>query len=75
MTLHYFQIDKLEPEQEKRLRAVFKEPPPQEGGVSRRGCGVSGTEDGGRFTPAVVEQEASEHENVDDFIAGLMARV
>ncbi|CAN0348232.1 unnamed protein product, partial [Laminaria digitata] len=25
MTLHYFQVDKLEPKQDKRLRKVFKE--------------------------------------------------
>lgn len=70
MTLHYFQVTKLDPEQDSRLREIFKEYPttPKTRGGSRNG-------DGGRFTPAMVEQEASEHENVDDFISALEARV
>lgn len=82
MTRHYFQVDKLEPEQDKRLREIFKEYPALpngRGGGSRNGGsgggGGSGSGDGGRFTPAMVEQEASEHESVDDFIAALEARV
>lgn len=71
MTLHYFQATELQPEQDRRLREIFKEyptPPKPRGGPSRTG-------DKGRFTPAMVEQEASEHENVDDFIKALEARV
>lgn len=81
MTCHYFQVGKLEPAQEQRLRAVFKEYPAQQGGEGGT-RGVSGggrrgivKRDGLRFTPAVVEQVASEHETVDDFIAALEARI
>lgn len=70
MTMHYFQVTKLDPDQERRLREIFREYPttPKTRRSSRNG-------DGGRFTPAMVEQEASEHENVDDFITALEARV
>eukprot|EP00903_Cladosiphon_okamuranus_P014647 g13582.t1 len=70
MTMHYFQVKELDQEQDRRLREIFKEYPttPKTQGGSRTG-------DGGRFTPAMVEQEASEHENVDDFISALEARV
>eukprot|EP00752_Nemacystus_decipiens_P011862 g10522.t1 len=70
MTLHYFQVNKLDSEQDRRLREIFKEYPATP--KARRG---SRNGDGGRFTPAMVEQEASEHENVDDFIKALEARV
>ena len=65
MTLHYFQVDQLEPAQDKRLRKVFqKEEAPLERGPI---CD--------RFTPATVEQMASEHETVDGFISALEAQV
>lgn len=70
MTLHYFQVTKLDPAQDRRLREIFKEYPTP---LKTRGGSRNG--DGGRFTPAMVEQEASEHENVDDFIKALEARV
>lgn len=65
MTLHYFQVDQLEPAQDKRLRNVFREQQasPERGRVCER------------FTPATVEQMASEHETVDGFISALEARV
>lgn len=72
MTLHYFQVTKLDPEQDSRLREIFKEYPTT---PKTRGGGGHRNGDGGRFTPAMVEQEASEHENVDDFIKALEARV
>ncbi|CAN0188246.1 unnamed protein product [Ectocarpus sp. 12 AP-2014] len=80
MTLHYFQVAKLEPEQDRRLREIFKDypEPAKTRGSSRCGGGsgrVAGGGDGGRFTPAMVEQEASEHESIDGFIAALEARV
>ncbi|CAM9180173.1 unnamed protein product [Ectocarpus sp. 4 AP-2014] len=80
MTLHYFQVDKLEPEQDRRLREIFKDypEPAKTRGSSRCGGGsgrVAGGGDGGRFTPAMVEQEASEHESIDGFIAALEVRV
>ena len=83
MTRHYFQVDKLGPAQDKRLRKVFKEPsaPPERGGSARglgssRGgsCRDSGKGVCDRFTPATVEQMASEHDTVDDFISALEAR-
>lgn len=87
MTRHYFQVDKLPPNQEKRLEAVFQELPGAslnvEGGRDARGrksnngvldCGRA-VGDLGRFTPAVVEQVASEHESVNDFISALEARI
>lgn len=79
MTLHYFQVDKLEPEQDRRLREIFKENPKTaktRGGSGSRRDGGSGAHnrDRGHFTPAMVEQEASEHETVDGFIAALEAR-
>ena len=70
MTLHYFQVAKLDPEQDRRLREIFKEYP-----ATPKARGGARTGDGGRFTPAMVEQEASEHESVDDFIQALEARV
>lgn len=81
MTLHYFQVSELEPSQDKRLRKVFMEEqvPERRGsarGVSRSsGCRDSGKGVCDRFTPATVEQMASEHETVDDFISALEARV
>ena len=82
MTLHYFQVDKLDPQQDKRLRKVFMGNSAPERGGSARGVEVSrgGYRDAGkgvcdRFTPATVEQMASEHETVDDFISALEARV
>lgn len=79
MTLHYFQVDKLEPAQDKRLRKVFKEhsAPPERGAGASRGGGCRDTDKRvcDRFTPATVEQMASEHETVDDFISALEARV
>lgn len=87
MTRHYFQADKLQPHQENRLKAVFQEvpglSPTGERGRDARGrksktsvleCGRA-VGDFGRFTPAVVEQVASEHESVDDFISALEARI
>lgn len=85
MTRHYFQIDKLEPRQEERLKTVFEELPASSskqdvtgsrGGKSFRGTSARGHANGhlGRFTPAVVEQVASEHETIDDFISALEAR-
>ena len=64
MTLHYFQIDQLEPAQDKRLRHVF-----QEQQASEKGSICD------RFTPATVEQMASEHETVDGFISALEDRI
>ena len=63
MTLHYFQIDQLEPEQDKRLRNVFQgqQASPEKEPICNR------------FTPATVEQMASEHETVDGFISALEA--
>ncbi|CAN0470740.1 unnamed protein product [Scytosiphon promiscuus] len=75
MTLHYFQIDSLEPAQNTRLRHVFNEHPAPEGTRSARGLRPTGKEVCDRFTPATVEQMASEHETVDDFISALEARV
>ncbi|CAN0119203.1 unnamed protein product [Scytosiphon promiscuus] len=78
MTRHYFQVDKLEPQQDERLREIFKEYPAlpkTRGGGSRSSSGGGDGGDGGRFTPAMVEQEASEHESIDDFITALEARV
>lgn len=80
MTLHYFQVNKLDPAQDKRLRAVFREHPGQqgEGGMtqasSNRVRGGIRARDGVQFTPAMVEQLASEYEFVDEFIAALEAR-
>lgn len=90
MTKHYFQIDELEPRQKKRLQAVFQDIPrpasSSSGGevrdargrtISNSGtldCGKA-TGDFGRFTPAVVEQVASEYETVDDFISALESRI
>lgn len=80
MTLHYFQVKELELAQDKRLRAVFKELPGGGGegrggrgakGSSRSECGGGGRGDRGQFTPAMVEQVASEHETVDEFISAL----
>ncbi len=73
MTLHYFQIDKLEPEQDRRLREIFKEYPKTQKRGSRGISGGAG--DGGKFTPAMVEQEACEHDCVDEFLSALEARV
>eukprot|EP00904_Undaria_pinnatifida_P012172 jgi/Undpi1/8085/HiC_scaffold_24.g10557.m1 len=64
MTLHYFQIDQLEPAQDKRLQHVF-----QEQQASEKGSICD------RFTPATVEQMASEHETVDGFISALEDRI
>lgn len=88
MTLHYFQLDRLDPEQDKRLRKVFQErsSAPEKGGGGRSAGGGGGVSRGGscrdtgtgvcdRFTPATVEQLASEHETVDGFISALEARV
>lgn len=87
MTRHYFQIDKLEPKQEARLKKVFLEPSAgvatevvvgscgSSGGSRTIGKGGRAVGDLGCFTPAVVEQVASEHETVDEFIAALEARV
>lgn len=90
MTKHYFQIADLEPRQEKRLQAVFQDVPRPVSSSSRGGvrdargrtisnggtldCGKA-TGDLGRFTPAVVEQVASEYETVDDFISALESRI
>lgn len=80
MTRHYFQVDKLDAEQEARLKVVFQEYPASSVGVGRGSPRGSRRSDGrdigdrGRFTPAVVEQVASEHESVDDFITALEAR-
>lgn len=65
MTLHYFQLEKLEPEQDTRLRAIFGEATVQ----PRRAWGRRP-----QFTPAMVEQMASEHESIDNFISALEAR-
>lgn len=80
MTLHYFQVPQLDPAHEKRLRKVFKEDqaPEKVGstrGVSRDWYGDTGKGVCGRFTPATVEQMASEHDTVEDFIYALEARV
>ena len=78
MTLRYFQIDNLEPAQDERLRAIFSESksPPEQGRrpASRR---TAGNDEGrmGRFTPAVVEQLANEHDTVDEYITALEARL
>lgn len=79
MTLHYFQVDKLEPAQDKRLRKVFGESSGPEGGGSAQGDSHGGGRDTGkgfydRFTPATVEQMASEHETVDEFLSALEAQ-
>lgn len=66
MTLHYFQLDVLEPEQDKRLRGIFGE------GTAQQREGRGGRPP--QFTPAVVEQMASEHESIGDFISALEAR-
>lgn len=76
MTLHYFQIDRLKPHQEDRLKLIFQETSAPPAGA-RRGSSKGGHDNGerGKFTPAVVEQLASEHETVDEFIAALEARL
>ncbi|CAN0433199.1 unnamed protein product [Ascophyllum nodosum] len=75
MTLHYFQEDKLTPTQDKRLRVVFEEHSSTQKGFVRGGNCAARNKDGGRFTPAVVEQLASEHETVDEFITALETRM
>lgn len=75
MTLHYFQMDQLTPMQDKRLRAVFEEHPPVYKCASAGGYHAARMGDRGRFTPAVVEQLASEYDTIDDFIGALEARV
>lgn len=76
MTLHYFQLEKLEVEQEERLRTIFAEAPDVPSRRISRGKGHrSPPGNAGCFTPAVVEQVASEHESVDDFISALELRI
>lgn len=81
MTLHYFQVDQLDPAQDKRLRKVFKEQQAPERVRAARGVCREWCDDTGegvvcdQFTPATVEQLASEHDTVDDFISALEARV
>lgn len=74
MTLHYFQMDQLTPMQEKRLQAVFEEHPPARKCPPDGGYHAARMGDRGRFTPAVVEQLASEYDTIDTFIGALEER-
>lgn len=70
MTIHFFQKE-LTAEQKARLKAVF-----DEASVARRreaGLSLGNGDDsnGGELTPAIVEQVAGEHEDVDEFLAAL----
>lgn len=64
MTRHFFAVDELTADQDRRLRIVFVEDPPSPG---------DGVVVGRNITPAVVEQLAGEFDTVDDFISALEA--